>query len=328
MPTPFLRDMRAGSRLQSFLVSAIVSVLFLRLALGLLHYPQLGGARLHVAHMLWGGFFMLAAIVALLSFVAKEIQQLAAVVGGIGFGTFIDEVGKFVTRDNDYFYRPAVAMIYVIFIMVYLAIRAIQTVRSYSEREYLVNALVQMEDVARRDLDEHEAERLRVLLDRSDPEHPLVQVLRSSLSQASLVPLRAPSFFQRAASWIAARYRRLASSPRFPVLVMGVFIADLLMKMIATARMGSPSLVEWLRVGSWVLSAFFVARGVFLWGRSRLEAFRSFEVSVLVAIFITHVFSFYKDQLAALAGLSVSILLLISVRYMIRQERLRVSHAA
>jgi hypothetical protein len=315
--------MRAGADLQAFLVAAVVSILFIRLTLGLFDFPQLGGARLHIAHVLWGGLLMLAAIVLLLSFVAREVHRVAALIGGIGFGTFIDEVGKLVTRDNDYFFRPAVAMIYVVFVLLYLAIRAIHTVRSYSPREYLVNALIQMEDVAVHDLDETEAKRLSSLLDRSDPGHPLVPALRAALAQAQVVPTPRSSLPTRIARWVGDRYRRLASLRFFPALVLGVFVTELLLKILATARLETPTLIDWLKYGSWLLSAVFLGHGIGRIRVSRLDAFRDLEVSVLIAIFITHVFSFYKDQFLALSGLSASILLLISVRFMIRQERAR-----
>ena len=77
-------------------------------------FPKLGGGELHIAHMLWGGALMLVGLLLLLIYLDRPVQHVAAVVAGLGFGTFIDEIGKFVTSDTDYFFRPAVAMIYVV----------------------------------------------------------------------------------------------------------------------------------------------------------------------------------------------------------------------
>ena len=51
----FARNIEAGNLLESFLVSAVASVLAIRSFLYLTGYPQLSGRGLHIAHLLWGG---------------------------------------------------------------------------------------------------------------------------------------------------------------------------------------------------------------------------------------------------------------------------------
>src|SRR5262249_26166566 len=125
-PRGLLRSVALVPLYETFLVSAVVSLLAVRAGLALSGFPQLGGGGLHIAHMLWGGLLMLLSLLLLFGFVGRAVQFTAAMVSGIGFGTFIDEIGKFVTSDNDYFFRPAVALIYAVFVLLSLLARALE----------------------------------------------------------------------------------------------------------------------------------------------------------------------------------------------------------
>src|SRR5258708_23108147 len=93
-------NLRAPIYLETLLASSAITVVVIRYFLAFAGYPQLGnGESLHVAHMLWGGFIMLGVILFLLSFFGRHIHQISAVIGGIGFGIFIDELGKFITAN-------------------------------------------------------------------------------------------------------------------------------------------------------------------------------------------------------------------------------------
>src|SRR5438874_1476792 len=76
------RDFEAGLYLQDLLVAAVVAILLTRAFLGLTGYPRVGGGGLHVAHMLWGGLLMLAALVLLLAVLGKRTKRVAGVLGG------------------------------------------------------------------------------------------------------------------------------------------------------------------------------------------------------------------------------------------------------
>ena len=100
------------------LLSFGLSVVFTRLFLQLTGYPQVGGKTLHIAHLLWGGLFLFIAALAMLVFANRWVYRLGAILSGLGVGLFIDEVGKFITRSNDYFYPPAAPIIYAFFLIV------------------------------------------------------------------------------------------------------------------------------------------------------------------------------------------------------------------
>eukprot|EP00658_Telonema_sp_P-2_P012430 TRINITY_DN14731_c0_g2_i1.p1 TRINITY_DN14731_c0_g2~~TRINITY_DN14731_c0_g2_i1.p1 ORF type:complete len:140 (-),score=32.13 TRINITY_DN14731_c0_g2_i1:127-546(-) len=107
-PFGLLRNQDGPLQTELFLVSAIFTVLAIRGYLWLTDYPKIGGSGLHIAHMLWGGVGMMVAILLNCSFIGRRVQRFSAWVGGIGFGCFIDELGKFITEDNNYFFEPTV----------------------------------------------------------------------------------------------------------------------------------------------------------------------------------------------------------------------------
>ena len=89
-----------------------ITVAATRWYLDLTGYPKIGGGGLHVAHMLWGGLLLIVAALLPLLFVGRRMLILSSVAAGVGVGLFIDEVGKFITESNDYFFAPAAPLIY------------------------------------------------------------------------------------------------------------------------------------------------------------------------------------------------------------------------
>lgn len=340
----FIRNLEAHENLESFLVAAVASILLIRLFLKLTNYPQIGGATLHIAHMLWGGLLMLVAIIILLSFLSKASQSMAAIVGGIGLGTFIDEIGKFVTQDNDYFYQPAVALMYIVFIVIIINVRAIYKKPGYSEAEFLMNALRKMEEVVLHDLDAEEKNRALSYLAQANPEAPLVKSLIRLLEGTRVVPASHPGIFKRIKHNFRKYYHKFTQLPGFPIAIVIFFLSQLGIKLgyvivlvffkglgfeqivdvqifsRLSDRLDNLTFIEWAELASSLFSGLFVLLGAINIYRSRLVAFKMFERSILVSIFLTQVFIFYKEQFVALVGLIFNLLILLALRYVIHKE--------
>lgn len=122
----FVRRSMAERYFLIVLVFLAASVSLTRLFLEVSGYPQLGGGELHIAHVLWGGLFLLVGALLHLVYANRVILDWSAAATGIGFGLFIDEVGKFITQSNDYFFPAAAPIVYIIFLILlwmYLLLR-------------------------------------------------------------------------------------------------------------------------------------------------------------------------------------------------------------
>jgi hypothetical protein len=110
----------AEFNLLTSLVAFAVTVIFTRIFLQLTGFPQVGNSVLHIAHALWGGLLLFIAVLLPLALANRWAIQGSAILGGIGIGLFIDEVGKFITQTNDYFFPPALSLIYGFFLLTVL----------------------------------------------------------------------------------------------------------------------------------------------------------------------------------------------------------------
>jgi hypothetical protein len=156
------------------LISFGLTVSLTRLFLYMANYPQLGSGTLHIAHVLWGGLLLFLAVLILLIFANRRVTWIAAALAGAGVGLFIDEVGKFITQSNDYFFPYAAPIIYAFFLictLLYLQTR--RQARRYTRKELSI-ALDLMRDVVDRDLDWRERQKivdsLQFVIERD--EHP------------------------------------------------------------------------------------------------------------------------------------------------------------
>ncbi|MCW2539522.1 MAG: hypothetical protein JWN95_1247 [Frankiales bacterium] len=162
------RDHQAVARFELFLFSAVATVLVVRASLAVAGYPQVGGGGLHVAHVLWGGLLMGVAIVLVEIFPGSRVRVRAALLGGVGFGLFIDEIGKFLTKDVNYFFKPAVAIMYAVFVVLYLTVREVLQRWPLDDRRRLALASTALSDLALGQLDAAHRDYALRLLDGVD----------------------------------------------------------------------------------------------------------------------------------------------------------------
>ena len=173
--------------LTCFGLTVAVTRVFLELA----GYPQIGNSVLHIAHALWGGLFLFVAVLVTLILSNRWAFTASAALSGVGVGLFIDEVGKFITQKNDYFFPPAAPIIYSSFLLMVLLFLVVRRRRHPSPRASMYRVLLGLRDVLDNDLDPRERDRLLAELENgcaaSEPHIArLAQQLTAYLQDESL----------------------------------------------------------------------------------------------------------------------------------------------
>ena len=162
--------------------------------------------------MLWGGLLLFAAALLPLVFANRWVYLVGSLLAGIGIGLFIDEVGKFITQTNDYFYPAAAPIIYAFFLICVLIYLHINRPPRRDACAELYTALEMMEDILDHDLDARERAdieaRLRfVIAQKERPELArLGQALLDYITQETLyIAPSTPGYIDK----LAARLRQI-----------------------------------------------------------------------------------------------------------------------
>jgi hypothetical protein len=268
-----VRRENAEDYLLTSLVAFAVTVVFTRAFLQLTGFPQLGNSVLHIAHALWGGLLLFVAVLLPLTFANRWALQASAILSGLGIGLFIDEVGKFITQTNDYFFPPALSLIYGFFLLcvfLYFIFR-----RSHQEdpRQAMYRVFEGLQDVLNGDLDSAEAARIETQLaiaKRSEREEivSLATVLSAFLEkERGHLPVAKPDIWKRTALRLEKIGLRLGRR-RHRTIISGILLLWLMLVIgyIVVLMQGGTNLDEQVLQWRGVLGGIQVVIGCLMLG--------------------------------------------------------------
>lgn len=331
-----VRRDRGTRYLLVMIVAFAVTVIATRVYLDLTGYPRVGGGGLHVAHMLWGGLLLVVSALVLLLFVGRRAIVLSALAAGIGVGLFIDEVGKFITESNDYFFAPAAPIIYGAVLILLLLWLVLSRSGEPSRAEATHGAVEALRDLADDRLSatdrDRAVERMRGSLGADDPsplERDLLAMLESPDSEARLAR---PGWIERGDGqrllerFVPDRLERIVVRIGLALSVLGALAGILVAVVIAGGEIPAipdpqgpieaPTEPVWAFLLALVWIGVGVANGVALTLSLAGHHTRGMAVAqyaVLAGLVAGGLLNTYVSQVGALAGvlLQVGLLLLI-----------------
>ena len=328
------------------LLSFALSVTLTRLFLSLSGYPQIGGGELHIAHMLWGGLLLFGAALLPLVWANRWVYSAGALLAGAGVGLFIDEVGKFITKNNDYFYPAAAPIIYAFFLLTVLLYLRMRRPPARDARTELYRVFDGLQEVLDHDLDPQERADLKAQLHfiAGQQDHPDLSRLAAELDQfleADSLHLvsHTPSLWERSVArleplqsrWIARRRLKAILVVGLAALsVQALFDPVVIAVSLLLPIDGShwlPSLVELGRVRSATsLMGFRIQVGLegaigilllvacilLLMGRERRAMMYSY-FALLMSLTIVNLLVFFYEQFSTIALAVLQLGLLMGV---------------
>jgi hypothetical protein len=349
-----VRRTHSSKYLLVMLVSFAVSVSLTRAFLNLTGFPQLGSGKLHIAHVLWGGLILYIATIIPLLYANRWVYPFSAVLSGIGIGLFIDEVGKFITSTNDYFFAPAATIIYSFFLISVLLYLRIRSKRVHNPRTALYRSFDMMEEILEHELDDSEKIELVHLLTDVRDESPdkdyqnlaiellnfvqkeqtvtiqkkmyftdRIRIFYLELSKKYLTPARL-HLFTTVSLFILGAFNLVYPLRFFLAIPVAGHLSDVVMPYIQSNMITSHSSLDWLtaRVAlQAMVGLILLAASILLVTRHIRQGLLFAFLGMLLLITTLDLLIFYYDQFSTIAYVAIQVVIFLSVQQYRQQYR-------
>ncbi|GAB4432597.1 MAG: hypothetical protein Kow0031_13990 [Anaerolineae bacterium] len=347
--TPVWRE-NASRYVLFMVVSFAATVIITRTYLELTGYPQIGGGELHIAHLLWGGLALFIGGLLPLIFANRRVFDWAALLSGVGVGLFIDEVGKFITKTNDYFYPAAAPIIYGVFLLTVLLYFEIRRRRDVSPRARFYAVLDQLPVVIDQNITPEELATLtgnlqQIAAQKSNPTLARLSAnMLDFLNAENLnVVQKAPSWWERL--WVKSRSlwkKHITRGRHRLLLVLGLALPELISLLelallllivmfpaqisqlwaqviFTSGQLDSLNDLTWFAIRFWLdgLTGLLAIAGavLLLVGKER-QGVSLGVMALVLSLTVNNLLTFYQDQFQALAYTLVQgLVLLLAVTY-------------
>ncbi|MCL4505135.1 MAG: hypothetical protein M1434_03945 [Chloroflexi bacterium] len=361
-----VRRTSAPQLVLNVLISFGATVLIVRVFLELTGYPRLGNSTLHIAHLLYGGIALTAACLLMLIYGSPTAHRIGSVLTGIGLGLFFDEVGKFITSNNDYFFRPAAPIIYVVCLVITLIIFLLRRRgRYFSDQELMVDALEHAELLFEGEQSEHRRRHINTDLEHiahsvKDPDHvKLAQAIQEFVNSEAAKPGHSKLLLLagRVEQWGLRRFiqrQNLLTVILLVILAMNSLGSLIAFSVSAIVPVASPELAReiqrlYISTGLREFSPFsltingidlllnMVTAAVTLYGIVLFVTGRKFhglfwvQAALILDLCVVNVFTFYVEQFSAALWTLANIAVLLYVRayqHQLRQAQIHKQHIA
>jgi hypothetical protein len=251
--------------------------------------------------------------------------KTSALLSGIGIGLFIDEVGKFITQANDYFFAPALSLIYGFFILNVFVYLYFRRPRQKDPRKAMYHALEGLQEVVDGDLDTEEAARI---------EAHLAVAKGSDQNEIALLADTVSNYFQRERQhllqakpslWKRIVRRVDALGLRFGrrnhhgvisallILWVVLVVGDIAGMVLGGSNLDTEILQwRWVLIGIQSIVGGLMIAAVYHWLKGHQERGLRFAIwSVLLSLVAMQLLYFYISQLLAMTGTVLQFALLM-----------------